>query len=294
MVWIIALLAVVCAALIVYLAALKRQLRTIRRELDRTASADYDRLVTVSLFDRDATELAASVNRSIDNRKKLKRDAEQAEKSLRQSVSDIAHDLRTPLSVIKGDLQLILREDVPPRCREYVEICLEKTERLKEMSDEFFELAVLESDRSAAAVGRVNLTNLLMKFIAENEGVIRLSGLEPEISLPPKTIFVMADEQLIMRMLGNLLGNVLKYSRGSFELALTEQGSVVVSNQIADKSLDPERLFDRTYRGDSARSGSGAGLGLYIVRLLAEKQGGSVGAAVKDGRLAVTVAFRTE
>lgn len=295
MVWIIALLAVLCVWLIIYLLMMKRQLKNIRRELDRTAASDYDRLITVSLFDNDVEELAASVNRSIDHQKKLKRDAEQAEISLRQSVSNIAHDLRTPLSVINGDLQLILRdEQISPRCREYVQVCLDKTKRLTEMSDEFFELAVLESDRSAAALSRVNMTNLLMQFIAENEGIIRLSGIEPEISLPPKTVFVMADEQLVMRMLGNLLGNVLKYSCGSFSLALTEDGKMIVSNPASDRTLVPERLFERTYRGDSARSGSGAGLGLYIVKLLAEKQDGTASAAVENGQLAVKVKFKTE
>lgn len=294
MVWIIVLLAVVCVVLIVRLLMMKQQLKAIRRELDLTVNPDYDRLVTVTLFDKDITELAVSINRGIDNQKKLKRDAQEAEESLRRSVSDIAHDLRTPLSVIKGDLQLILREDIPPRCKEYAQICLEKTERLKEMSDEFFELAVLESDRSGAELAQVNLTNLLMKFIAENEGLIRISGLEPEISLPPKTVFIMADEQLVMRMLGNLLGNVLKYSHESFALILTEQGSVTISNPVEDRSLIPERLFDRTYRGDSARSGSGAGLGLYIVKLLAEKQGAEVGARLENGRLEVTVTFKTE
>lgn len=295
MVWITALLIVICMGLIIYLLMMKRQLQNIRREIDRTAAADYNRLITVSLFDNDITELAASVNRSIDDRKKLKRDAEQAEISLRQSVSNIAHDLRTPLSVIKGDLQLILREEqLPPRCREYAQVCLDKTKRLTEMSDQFFELAVLESDRSAAELSRVNLTNLLMKFIAENEGIISLAGIEPEISLPPKTVFVMADEQLVMRMLGNLLGNVLKYSCGSFSLTLTEDGRVIVSNPVSDDTLVPERLFDRTYRGDSARSGNGAGLGLYIVKLLSEKQGGTVSAAMQNRRLAVTVTFKTD
>lgn len=292
MVWIAVLLAVICLWLMVYLLIVKAQLRSMRREIDRTAASDYDRLVTVSLIDKDLTELAAAINRSIDNQKKLKSDAEQAEVSLRQSVSDIAHDLRTPLSVIKGDLQLILREDISPRCREYAEICLEKAERLKEMSDEFFELAVLESDRSEIRTSRINLTNLLMKFIAENEGVIRLSGLSPEISLPPKTVFVMGEEQLILRMLGNLLGNVLKYSRSGFSLTLTEEGKVTISNPVEDKTIVPERLFDRAYRGDLARRGNGAGLGLYIVKLLAEKQGGGVAAAVENGRLMVTIAFK--
>ena len=161
------------------------------------------------------------------------------------------------------------------------------------MCNEFFELAVLESDRSRVKVDRINLTNLLMEFIAENEGVIRLAGLEPEINLPPKTVFVNADEALVRRIMGNLLGNVLKYSRDTFSLTLTEKGSVTVANPVSEHLPDTKMLFERAYRGSSARNGSGAGLGLYIVKLLAEKQGADVSASNDKGELAVTVVFES-
>ncbi|MBQ8967786.1 histidine kinase dimerization/phospho-acceptor domain-containing protein [Ruminococcus sp.] len=293
MLFVIAGLGVLCLGLTAYIIVMKRQLKNMTRELDRTSSANYDRLLLIQLFDRDINELANSINRSIDEHNRLKHEAEQTELALRQSVSDIAHDLRTPLSVIKGDLQLILREDdLSPRVRDYAEVCLEKTERLKAMSDQFFELAVLESDRDKAAIKRLDITKLLMSFIAEHEGVIRLAGIEPEIELPPKTVFIMADEALVSRMLGNLLGNVLKYSCGSFTLELTEEGRVTISNPVSGTLPDASRLFERTYRADQARSGSSAGLGLYIVKLLAEKQGAEVKAAAENGILSVTVAFR--
>ena len=288
----IIVLGLVCASLFTYLLIMKHQLRVMRRELKHTAEFDYDRLMLISLFDKDLNALASEMNKNIEHQKKLKMETEQAELTLRRSVSDIAHDLRTPLAVMKGDLQLILRDEtLNESCRGYAKICLDKTERLKEMCDEFFELAVLESENTAVEITSINLTNILMGFLAENEGVIRFSGLEPDISLPPKTVFVRGNSQLISRMLGNLLGNVLKYSHDTFLLSLTDDGCLTITNPISGSTPDTDRLFERTYRADSARSGKGAGLGLYIVKLLAQKQGAEVGADVMDDMLSVMIKF---
>ena len=285
-------LGVVCLLLLIYLFLMKHQLRVIKRELRRTAESDYDRSLLISLFDKDLNALMVEINRNIEYQKKLKMETEQAELTLRRSVSDIAHDLRTPLAVMKGDLQLILRsQDLDDSCRNYAEICLDKTEHLKDMCDEFFELAVLESESVPAKTDRINLTNIVMSFIAENESVIRLSGMEPDISLPPKTVFIQGDKHLVERILGNLLGNVLKYSQNVFSLSLNEDGVLTISNPISGIIPDTDRLFERTYRADSARGGKGAGLGLYIVKLLAEKQGAEVRAEVEDGNISVIIKF---
>ena len=293
MLWIV-LLGVLCIGLIIYIMSIKKQLCNMRRELDRTSEASYNRRITVQLFDKSCEGLCASINRCIDHQKQLKLDAERSEKQLRQAVSDIAHDLRTPLSVIKGDLQLVLREDeLSEKTENYIRTCLEKTERLKDMSDEFFELSVLESDNSPVRLNKLNLTSTVMKFIAENESIIRLSDISPEIILPPETVFVLADEQMVMRILGNLLGNVMKYSQNSFTLKLTDDGSLCISNPVDENNIpDVEKLFERAYRGDSSRSGSGAGLGLYIVKLLAEKQMAELSADITDGELAITIKFQ--
>ena len=292
MLWIV-LLGIICLILLIYLISLKKQLMNIRRELDRTSEASYDRRITIQLFDKSTEELCASINRCIDHQKQLKAEAERSEVQLRRAVSDIAHDLRTPLSVIKGDLQLVLREEeLSEKAEGYIRTCLEKTERLKNMSDEFFELSVLESDSTPIKLKKLNLTNLIMKFFAENESLIRLSDLTPEIDLPAETVFVMADEQMVMRMLLNLLGNIIKYSKNHFTFKLSANGSLRISNPVdRDNIPETDKLFERTYRGDSARSGNGAGLGLYIVKLLAQKQNAQVSAEISNGELAVTVDF---
>ena len=135
-----------------------------------------------------------------------------------------------------------------------------------------------------------------MQFIADNESVIRSNDLVPDIVFPEKSVFVMADRTLLSRMLGNLLNNVVKYADGSFGIRLVEEDdgvAVIFSNTVSDsRQIAPERLFDRTYRADKARSGGGAGLGLYIVKLLAQKQDAQVFAYEKDRILYIGVRFK--
>ena len=291
-----ALLAAVCAVLAVRAHILRKQLRELKIELPLTRERSYNRQLTVALADKELTELTAEMNRNLDYQKQLKLTSEKTERSIKQSVSDIAHDLRTPLTVIKGNLQMLQStEQLSPSGREYLRICMERSDMMKQMADEFFELSVLESDSSTPQLSRTDLTAALIEFILENEAVLNSAGITPEIQLPEKSVFVMAEPSMLSRLLSNLLNNILKHAHGSFSLSLSENdGSCVIcfANALRpDDAPDPERLFERTYRSDKARIGSGAGLGLYIVKLLAQKMNAKAGAQVSGGILSVSIAF---
>lgn len=286
-----------CLWLIIYIVRLKAGMKDIKNELILTRDMEYNRQLTVDLLDDNLSEMTAEMNRNLDYQKKLKEKSEAAELSLRQSVSDIAHDLRTPLTVISGNLQMLKKEcGLSPAALEYIRASEDRCRALKVMADDFFELSVLESDYTSAQTERISLTNELMQFIVDNEGVIRANNLEPDIVFPEKTVFAMADRVLLSRMLGNLLNNVIKYAEGSFRLELSEndKSSVITfSNRLdSQRVIDTTQLFKRTYRADKARSGSGAGLGLYIVKLLAEKQDAKVFAELENNVLSIGVIFK--
>ena len=119
---------------------LKKELRNIRDELPLTRHKGYNRQLTISLFDKDLSETTAEMNRNLDYQKRLKLESEKAELSLKRSVSDIAHDLRTPLTVIKGNLQLMEQEEaLSDRGLEYLRVCTEKADAMKVMADDFFD-----------------------------------------------------------------------------------------------------------------------------------------------------------
>lgn len=298
--WISVILLFLCAGLLMYIFALKRQIKDFQKELSFTRKKTYNRQLQMSLFDRDLTGLAAEMNQNLDYQKQLKLQAERSEEKLKQSVSDIAHDLRTPLTVIKGNLQMMDQDSrMSEKSRRYLSICQDKTEVLKNMVDDFFELSVLESDHIPAKLLDVDATKLLVQFVVDHEAVIREHHLVPDIRLPEKSVIVSLDEQMFSRMLSNLLNNVIKYAADSFCLTMEVKESpkeqvceIAFSNNMqADLNLDVEHLFERTYRGSKERRGSGAGLGLYIVKLLAEKQGAEVFAKRKKDELIVGIRY---
>lgn len=290
---------VLCILLLVYLGRMKRELQKIKKELDATTNKSYNRQISVDLADRDLVGMTTQLNKNLDYQKQLKMETEKAEKTIRQSVSDIAHDLRTPLTVMKGNLQMLrMEEPLSEKGVQYVDACMLKADEMREMADDFFQLSLLESDLEAVELIRVDMTEQLLQFLAAQEAVIRARGLEPEVIFPEKSIFVLADEKLLGRMFGNLLNNVLRHAKGStFQICLEEdvaakECSVTFSNVVeAPETLQVEALFERTYRGEKARTGSGAGLGLYIVKLLAQKQKAHTEARLKENHLEIRVVF---
>lgn len=291
-------LLVLCISLLIYVQRMKRQIRNIRMELEATREKSYNRQISVDLVDEDLSDMTIQINKNLDYQKQLKMETEKAERSIRQSVSDIAHDLRTPLTVMKGNLQMLqMEETLSPKAQQYLDICVQKTDEMRVMADDFFQLSVLESDLEAVELRRVDITEQLLQFLVTQEAVIRTGGLEPQVHFPEKSIFVLADEQLLVRIWGNLLNNVLRHAKGEhFQIILeeSEQGECMITfaNEPDNPdTLDVDALFDRTYRGNRARSGNGAGLGLYIVKLLAGKQKGRVSARLEDNKLSISVIF---
>lgn len=290
------LLLALCAFLGFKLLLLKRSMNDIKEQLSRTRETGYNKQLTIPLADKDLSAMAAEINENLSFQSSLKLRSERAERLVRESVSDIAHDLRTPLTVIKGNLQMLeSSSSLSDKEKAYIAVCKEKSDLLRSMADDFFELSLLESDRTPPALKKVSIINLLMEFLAENEAVIRFHSLTPDIKFPDRTVFIYADKALLMRMFSNLLNNVLKYARDSFGIEVKAEEArldIVFSNHIGSEAdFDPSRLFDRTYRGDKARGGQGAGLGLYIVKLLCEKQGGKAEAFIRENRFFIKLSF---
>lgn len=297
---VVVLLAMLTIVLLTYVLALKSQMRKATKELEKTMDYSYNKQLTIQLFDKDLTKLTTAFNKNLEYQKKLKLEAEQSQIQLKQSVSDIAHDLRTPVTVIKGNLQMLdMESELSAKEKEYITICKNKTDVLKSMIDDFFELSFMESEEMEVNLSKVDLTDFAVQFLVDHEALIRENHLEPEIVLPEKSIFIMADRQLLLRMFGNLLSNIITHTQDTFSLVVTEVGEEIIvrfSNPVNSGNLpDVEHIFDRTYRGNKARTGGGpGGLGLYIVKLLAGKQNARVQAKCENNRLIIETVFKVD
>ena len=306
----IIVLSFLALVLLVWVLIVKKSVRDAREELRKTKDEDYNRLLRVTLLDSDVEDLVSEINRNLDYQKTLRLETENSRRQLEQSISDIAHDLRTPLTVVKGNLQMLENEELSPKGREYLDISRRKADSLKGMVDEFFEMSVLESDTKFVELCKLDITTFLSEFVVENETLIRSHNLTPEITFPEKSIFVQANPEMLSRVFSNLMGNILKYASGSFELSVfeeTEKNEILeekprkrgakgpsekrvcrirIGNKVDNPdAIDIDHIFDRTYRADKARSDGSAGLGLYIAQLLVKKQKGSITASLEDSKL---------
>lgn len=299
----IIVLSLCCLFLLRRWVLLRISIKEITNELRKTRNPGYDRLLRVDLSDKNLNELAKEINDNLSFQKKIKLETERRSKILEQSVSDTCHDLRTPLTVIKGNLQLLENEVSSTEGKKYLQISNNKADALKVMVDEFFELSVLESDSKPVELEKIDVTAFLTDYIIENESIIRKKKINPEISFPDKAVNIRASGELLSRVFSNLISNIMKYAVDGFILKVypdpvtykNEQPYMLASdgecnmyhirlgNRVKDPELiDIQHIFERSYRADKARTDGSAGLGLYIAKLLCEKQKADVKATLED------------
>lgn len=264
--------------------ALKRQIGSLAAQIERLSCGETEKMLELSLIDRDLERLAGLLNTCFAGQRTCVAEALRHEEHLKASVADISHDLRTPLTVIMGHLQLLRESPLSPEQLRRVETALKKAGRMKELTESFYELSVLDGDKSFQWE-RINLSNLLMDFLTENAPLFEQRQIRPNIGLPDASVYVRSDRKLLERILQNLLANAVRYTAGEINIALSgpEEGKILlrIDNTVEDgDSIEVDRLFDRFYTADPSRHSGSTGLGLAVVKLLAEKLGGAVSAGL--------------
>ena len=284
------ILAAAVLALGLHIWSMRRAARQLVRELSEKLSEDTNTLISLSTSDREMRRLAAALNRELRALRAQRLRYEQGDRELKDAVTNVSHDLRTPLTAICGYLELLEREDMSPDARRYLGYVSERTEAMKSLTEELFRYSVVLSTDGELTPEPVDLNAAVEKSAAGFYAALTARDISPEISLPETRVVRSLDRAALGRVLSNLFSNALKYSDGDLSVTLTEAGDIAFSNAAA--GLDPVqvgRLFDRFFSLEAARNATG--LGLAIARTLAERMGGAIDAAYGDGRLTVTVRF---
>lgn len=283
-------ISILCILLIVYLVGLKVQLRSIRRQLERRLGEKTESLITLELQDRSLTGVVVALNQILKREVELRRQQNIQEQEFKNLITNISHDLRTPLTVMKGYLQLLGQRDIDETGREYLNVCFRHTDELERRIRQFFEYSYWINQEEDVQLYPVNITNLIMDTMTDFIPVFEEKG----ITMKLKEDIVqkgMADEELLKRIMQNILKNCLQYSAGEVTVSIEEVNGekeeekrirVCVSNPLPkDSKLDVTQVFCRFYVGNEARNQS-TGLGLSIVKLLVEKMQGTVFAEKKE------------
>lgn len=285
------ILIIIVTFLIAVLFLLKKEIRAIKRQVhERTKGSEKP--VDVSLIDKDITELASEINELMSYCKEQSIEMLKREQQLKETITHISHDLRTPLTSIVGHLQLLKKTDLMPEQREFVETVLSRSEDLRNLINVFYDLSLLESKENIPNAKKINLDNMLTESILDYTEQFERKGITPQIMFLDEPTFIIADEVMLKRVVDNLILNAAIYGTDKLNIIISKGDnlSIIFQNSVQDvQTIDINRIFDKFYMADSSRSHSGTGIGLYVVKLLVEKMGGTVKAIVEGNCLCIVL-----
>ena len=291
-IWVLAVfaaMAILIAALILKIHLLRKSAGEISRAFEDRLSRDTNTLIDISSRDLRMRSLADDINRQLRLLRQERQRCQQGDAELKAAVTNISHDLRTPLTAICGYLDLLAREDCSDEARRYLDIIRGRADSLRELTEELFRYSVIVSEEKEPELEAVSLNAALEESIASAYASLSAAGIDPCIHIPEETIMKKLDKSLLSRIFGNILSNAAKYSDGDLSVALSPEGIRFQNTASRLDKLQAERLFDRFYTVESARSSTG--LGLSIAKELTEKMGGSISAEYEQSSLTVILRF---
>ena len=290
--WICAVVALALAAAILLLkwALLRASLREVSRELAEKLRTDTNTLISLSSGDRAVRALAAQMNIQLQALRRERLRLQKGDAELKNAITNVSHDLRTPLTAICGYLELLEKEEHSEKARRYLAVIRERSQAMRDLTEELFRYSMAAAAAEEMTRQPVSVKDVLEQSLAGFYGSLTEKGISPEIRLPNGPVVRNLDPAALRRIFDNLLNNALKYSDGDLRVSLTEAGEAVFSNAAGKLDcVQTQRLFDRFYTVETA-SGS-TGLGLSIAHMLVENMGGEIGAEYVSGRLRIFVRF---
>lgn len=288
MIWLCAALALAVLVLSMKLYTTRKAAREIREGLSEKLEVDTNTLLSVSTGDTEMRALAADLNRQLRILRCQRQKYLHGDRELKEAVTNISHDLRTPLTAICGYLELLKGEEMSENAFRYLGFIENRTEALKGLTEELFRYSVITSTPDDLELETVHVNEVLEESIAALYAALHQRGISPVIHMPETKVLRRLNRAALSRVFSNILNNVLKYSDGDLEILLTEEGDITFTNTAPTlDEVQVGRLFDRFFSVEAARNSTG--LGLSIARHLMEQMQGSISAAYEDEKFQITL-----
>lgn len=294
-------MAVICGliAIIIVLISIiigyKREFRRINKEISNNLD-EYVNIKTKSV-DKDVENLVQNINLIFDSKQKVVAEKKKKEEELRASISNMSHDLRTPLTSIMGYLQMI-KSEKPSEAdkKEYMDIVEKRTKSLQKLISSFYELSRIEGNEYNFNYKKVNLSNVLCENIAVFYNDFINNNIEPVIEIEEGIKEIISDEGAITRIFSNLIGNMIKHGENYVKISLKKENDIIIT-EFTNKATgltqeNVDKLFNRFYTVDNSRSDRNTGLGLYITKALVEKLGYNITAKLENENLKIKISWK--
>lgn len=288
----LALIIVTCVAVIICLSI---WIANLRKSIERVSDSiqkineDTNVLIRISSTDKKMCELAALLNSQLKLLRREKNRYEQGSRELREEITNIAHDLRTPITAIRGYLEIMDKSSLTEENARYIQMIENRTKALCALTDELFSFTLAVS-APQAQMTKTSLNRLIEDAFASFYKEFQEKAITPEIIMPANEVIKTLDVKSTSRILSNLISNAIKYSDGEFVFEMKENGEMTFANPSSTlDEVSVGKMFNRYFTVQN--SSSSTGIGLCIAKELVVSQGGEISASYTNGTLIIKLHF---
>ena len=274
--------------LIIKLCIIKHSIKEIEKAFTYILKSDTNNIITISSSDKDIKNLAININDNLIDLRKQTIQFKSGNQELKKLITNISHDLRTPLTSIKGYIDLVQQENLSSKQKQYLKIIEKKSNEMTELTNQLFEFSKLmdvDIEKEECCINEI-----LEETLVGYYNIFKEKNIIPQVSICSKKIYKLVNKISIVRIFENILSNVSKYSTGDFKVVMYDNGTIIFSNKA--NSLDTttvQKIFERYFSVENAKESSG--IGLSIAKKLTELNGGTIKATYNNGYLFIEINF---
>lgn len=296
MVLVVILLSVIVLVLVLLEISCRLQMKSISRQLAFLRRHETNKIVTGNYGDHRMTELIDEINAFILLSTQTKKESVNKQKQVKETITILSHDIRTPLTSLDGYFQLLSKAENLSEREKYMDIIDHRIQNLKELLDELFTYAKLQNDAYEIPLEKCCINKILLDTVLGFYQEFKSAGIEPDVDACNESLYIMGNVSALTRIVQNLVKNTLEHGNRAVHIKLSrcgEQAKIMFSNPFKNKpQINESRVFDLFYKADNARSRNTAGLGLSISKELVTRMNGQIEAKIENETFSIFIRFQ--
>ncbi|NLT10328.1 MAG: HAMP domain-containing histidine kinase [Ruminococcus sp.] len=288
------LFALICVILLSIILVRRKAAKDMAAKLHEIRQTDTNQLIHAS-GNSIPPSLINEVNSILKDIRRYDAEYQKKNHDLEQMMTNIAHDLRTPLTSAMGHIYMAKDAGISEEERSNsINTAEKRMVRLEELINSFFEFSKMISSGKEPETEMINVVSVLEDSVVHYYEDYTVRGRKIDLRCSQGRIKLVSNRNMLMRIFDNLIGNALKHGKGDLTITVSTGDSLLLTfeNGLDDPELDPERVFDEFYTTDMSRTKGHTGLGLAISKQFTELLGGTISADCSDGRFRIKISFR--
>lgn len=273
----------------------RKEIKSISEQVDFINKHDTNKIIVQNTNIKEIKNLVEQFNELMAVHRNITKEYKIKDEALKQAITDISHDIRTPLTSLNGYFQLLVEtEDIGERER-YACIIQTRIDSLKNLLEDMFTYMKIQDDSYEFQEEECNLSKIVQDSLFSYYEVFNSREIEPDVDIPENLINVRGNTVALDRIVNNLINNSLRHGKNYIGIALSKGKNgvkLIIENDIEKgQEIDLENIFTRFYKRDKARSVNSTGLGLTIVKELVEAMNGKATANIKDNIFSIKISL---